>query len=204
MDSKQEKPANLVERIMLTRDGLLEAERRILQNEHIRRYAAIRRFCYGRTLDFASGCGYGTFLLAVNPDVTEAIGIDQDPQALAWSRREFVHTKLHFRNAAVEDLDEPFDTLVCLETIEHLKDVRIVPELVERCKIDNIIVSFPDKKTTHYNPFHFHDFVTQEIVDLFPRHLIYHSIRFVDSQSVMLVRAPKNAPAHLFRNVRDL
>jgi hypothetical protein len=93
---------------------------------------------------------------------------------------------------------------VCLETIEHIENVQIIPQLVSRCQISNVIVSFPDKPTTAYNPFHKHDFVFQDVVDLFKGYLPYHSVRFVDSQSLLLMKLPAGTPWELFRNVRDL
>ena len=195
---------NLVERIYISRSDLQNSEKAILRDEHLRRYAAIRRFCYGKTLDVACGCGYGSYLLAVNPDISEILAVDSSNESIDWARQEFTHPKISYQTLAVEKIEGKFDTLVCLETIEHLKDTKTIPTLVERCEIDNLIISFPDKKTTHYNPFHFHDFVVQDIIALFEKHLSYHAIRFVDSTSVMLIRAPKSAPTHIFRNLRDL
>lgn len=196
--------ANLVEKIYLSRKDLVQTEKIIVRNEHLRRYAAIRRFCYGKTLDMACGCGYGSFLLAVNPDVSGVTAVDCDREAIEWATREFKHPKINYLEKKTSTIKGNFDTLVCLETIEHLKDRNTIPDLVKRCSINNIIISFPDKKSTHFNPFHFHDFVRQEIIDIFPQHLPYHTLRFVDCESVLLMRIPKNAPAHIFRNLRDL
>jgi 2-polyprenyl-3-methyl-5-hydroxy-6-metoxy-1,4-benzoquinol methylase len=143
-------------------------------------------------------------MIAGNPDVESVIGVDNDPQAIGWARENFSHKKITYLQQDAEDFKQKFDTLVCLETIEHIKDKSIVPKIVEQCEIDNIIVSFPDKKTTHYNPHHLHDFVKQDIVDLFPQHVVYHTVRFVDSVSILMIRLPEKAPHDLFRNIRDL
>lgn len=195
---------NLVERIYLTNEEFVEMERRVLLQEHLKRYGSVRRFCYGNVLDFACGCGYGTFMLAGNPDVSSVTGIDQDAGALTWAETHFSHPKISYKKTDIEKCKTKFDTLVCLETIEHIVDKMLVPRLVERCHIDNVIVSFPDKKTTHYNPHHKHDFVRQDILDLFPNHVVYHVIHYADSVSILLTRLPSKAPHDLFRNVRDL
>lgn len=199
------KKKNLVERISLTLEEFTRIERNMLDQEHLRRYGSIRRFAYGDVLDFASGCGYGTYMLAGNPDVKTVTGVDNSKEGIDWAKKEFSHEKITFLQQDVMKLkNKKFDTLVCLETIEHIKDRSFIPKIVEKYNIDNIIVSFPDKVTTHYNKFHYHDFVRQEVIDLFPNHLIYHSLRFMDSQSLMFVRIPKNVPAKIYRNTRDL
>lgn len=195
---------NLVERIFITKQAMLDAEAAILSSEHLRRYGAIRRFCYGQTLDLACGCGYGSYLLSANPDVERVVAVDMSSESIEWAKKEFSSPKIEYCQSTIENIQGQYDTLVCLETIEHIKDINFIPNLVERCKIDNVIISFPDKKTTHYNPYHFHDLVKQDVIDLFPKYLPYHSIRFVDSTSVLLMRTPINAPPNIFRNLRDL
>lgn len=193
-----------VERIYLTKNELLNVENEIRFHEHLRRYAAIRRFCYGNVLDFACGCGYGSYLLAANPEVVQVTGIDIDEEAVTWAKKEFIQPKINFLIDDVNNLNSPFDTLVSLETIEHLKDLSLICELVKRCSIKQLIISFPDKKSTHFNPFHFHDFVVQDIADLFPSHLLFHSFKHGDVQFVLLMELPKDAPTHIYRNIRDL
>lgn len=195
---------NTIERIYISKTEFEKVENEIRFHEHLRRYAAIRRFCYGKVLDFASGCGYGSYLIAANPEVSFVTGIDIDEEAVSWAKREFPHPKLKFIVDDISNIDDHYDTLVSLETIEHLKDLSIITDLVKKCSIKQIILSFPDKKSTHFNPFHFHDFVVQEIADLFPSHLIYHSFRHGDVQFLLLIQLPENAPSHIFRNIRNL
>ncbi|MDJ1482399.1 class I SAM-dependent methyltransferase [Cytophagaceae bacterium YF14B1] len=193
-----------VERIYLTKEEFVQAENEVRFHEHLRRYAAVRRFCYGKVLDFACGCGYGSHLLAVNPDVSKVIGIDIDEEAVTWAKQEYTHEKIEFLAKDVVSLKEKFDTLVCLETIEHLQDLTIIQKVVENCNFGQLIISFPDKKSTHFNPFHFQDFVLQDIADLFPNYLTYYSFRTGDVQFVLLIKLPESAPSHIFRNIRDL
>ena len=201
---KNRKNPNLVERIQISKEELIKIERGVIVSDHLKRYAFARRFCYGRVLDFASGCGYGSFLLAGNPEVKYVTAIDIDKGLIEWAKREFWHEKINYVAKDIKLVKGKYDTIVCLETIEHLKDMSVVPRTVERCKINNIILSFPDKKTTHYNNYHFHDLIKQEVIDLFKHHVVYHTVRFVDSQIILMTRLPNNAPHHIFRNIRDL
>ncbi len=88
------KKNNLVERIYLSFDDFGKSEKGMLQQEHLRRYGSIRRFCYGKVLDFACGCGYGTFLIAGNPDVIGVVGVDRDKEAIDWAKN--LSRNLHF------------------------------------------------------------------------------------------------------------
>lgn len=198
------KKEGALERILITREKFFEVESEIRFHEHLRRYAAVRRFCYGRVLDFASGCGYGSFLLSVNPDVESVTGIDRDGEAIAWARNEFRSDKTDFRCEDIEEVDEKFDTLVSLEAIEHFADTSLIPRLAARCGVDNVIVSYPNKKSTHFNRYHVHDFSSQEIVNLMEGYVCYHGFTMGDVQFLLFTRKPAKAPAHMYRNLLDL
>jgi len=198
------KKRKTLERIYLDKEEFMEFENQIRLNEHLRRYAAVRRFCYGNVLDFACGCGYGSYLVAVNPDVTKVTGVDLDADAVDWAKKEFSSDKIEFISTDVNAVAEKFDTLVCLETIEHLEDLSLVVNLTDRCAIDQLIISFPDKKSTHFNKFHHHDFVIQDILDLFPKYINYYKFRTGDVQFLLFMKLPPNAPSHIFRYISDL
>jgi len=198
------KKKKTIERIYLTKEEFLEIESEIRFHEHLRRYASIRRFCYGKVLDFACGSGYGSFILGVNPEVEKVIGVDKDSEAIAWAKQEYSHPKVEYLDEDINHIHQNFDTLVCLETIEHFDKNQIIQDLIKRCNIKNLIFSFPDKKSTNFNPFHLRDIILQDISDAFPSHLIYHSFRNGDVQFVLMMKLPENAPSHIFRNLRDL
>jgi len=170
----------------------------------LKRYLAIRRFCYGKVLDFACGCGYGAELLSVSPEIESILGVDRDQSAIEWAKKEFANDKCNFISDDIKTIHDKFDTLVCVETIEHVNDVQIVKELIEQNNIDNLIVSFPDKKSSHYNTLHLHDFVLQDIVDMFPKHILYYKFRLDDVQFVLLVKAPEKFPSFIYRNIHNL
>lgn len=193
-----------IERIHVTKSEVYRLENEIRFHEHLRRYAAIRRFCFGLTLDFPCGVGYGTFLLATNPDVTKVIGIDKSKDAIDWAKKEFLSEKTEFICKDIKDYSPSADTLVALEAIEHFEDKTWLPELAKLTGAQQVIISFPDKKSTHFNPFHLHDFSIQEVLDLFQEFLCYHDFKMGDVQFLLFVKKPANAPAHIFRNLPDL
>ena len=194
----------VLERILISKEKFNEIESEIRFHEHLRRYSAIRRFCYGKVLDFASGCGYGSNLLSVNPDVEKVVGIDKDADAIQWANTEFLNNKTEFRCKDIEDIAEKFDTLVSLEAIEHFDDVTLIPRLVERCQIDHVIISYPNKKSTHFNAFHVKDYNIQDILSLMPDYICYHKFAMGDVQFLLFVKKPSKAPSHIFSNIIDL
>jgi 2-polyprenyl-3-methyl-5-hydroxy-6-metoxy-1,4-benzoquinol methylase len=165
-----------VERIYLSHTELEKMERDILNRRHIERYAMIRQWCHGNVLDFACGCGYGANLVSKNPDVDRVYGVDIDQSAIEWANQNFANTKTEFICQDINDFDKEIDVLVCLETIEHIKDQMVIPDLAERLKIKNLFISFPSKKTTHYNKFHFYDYTTEEICGLLKNYTLNDEI----------------------------
>jgi 2-polyprenyl-3-methyl-5-hydroxy-6-metoxy-1,4-benzoquinol methylase len=194
----------VLERIMISKSKVEETENEIRFHEHLRRYAAVRRFCYGRVLDFASGCGYGSFILSSNPDVEVVVGIDKDEVAINWANKEFSSEKAQYRCVDIEAVSEKFDTLVSLEAIEHFEDLSLIPRLADRCGIDHIVISYPNKKSTHFNPYHVHDFNAQNILDIMNEYVCYHCFVMGDVQFLLFLRKPSKAPRCIFNNILDL
>jgi hypothetical protein len=55
------------------------------------------------------------------------------------------------------------DTLVALEVMEHIEDRMYIPRIADHLQAKTVIVSYPSKKTTHYNPHHYHDFTKDDM-----------------------------------------
>jgi len=73
---EQTKKQKVDQHIYLSREQLLEIEKRVRIQRHVERYALLRQFAKGVICDAACGCGYGSYLLSTNPDVTSVIGLD--------------------------------------------------------------------------------------------------------------------------------
>jgi len=187
--------AAVVERIKLTKHEAESIERDILIRRHIERYAIVRQFAYGRTVDCACGVGYGTHILAKNSDITKIFGVDNDDDAIAQARTEFGGDKIEFVKGDIATLTLPdIDFLVSLETLEHLPDPRALTEFSRRCHVQELIVSFPSKKTTHYNPHHYWDLTVQDVLEMFAGDFVMldnFSYTF-DTQFVHLARLPRS------------
>ena len=155
------------ERIYLSLEQLEDLEIDILNRRHVERYAMVRQWCFGKVIDVACGCGYGSFLIAKNPDVKRLEGYDINTDSISFAKQNFKSKNLFFIEQDIREINTEADVLVSLETIEHLKNPEILLDLANRCGVKKIIVSYPSKKTTHYNPNHFHDFKDQDLITIF-------------------------------------
>jgi len=153
------------ERIFLSRAQLLEIEDRIRIARHVERYALPRQYAAGSVVDIACGCGYGSHLLATNPDVAHVTGIDMDAAAIEHARAEFSGPKITFEQGELQTYTSArkIDLVVSVETIEHLKDLSVFSSFLERNRVPRFIATYPSKKTTHYNRFHFHDLNVERV-----------------------------------------
>jgi 2-polyprenyl-3-methyl-5-hydroxy-6-metoxy-1,4-benzoquinol methylase len=198
-----EKPT-AIERVLLTKSDFLALEHQIRLQEHLRRYAAVRRFVYGRVLDFACGCGYGTYLLSRNPDVEEVVGVDKDAQSIAWAEQEYRAKNCNFICGDVQNLDGKFDTLVSLETIEHFESDEIYHRICEKHAFDQLILSYPNKKSTHFNPFHLRDLNRQSVCSTFAKYILHHTFSIGDVDFLLFIKKPARMPSHIYSNLIDL
>ena len=161
--------------------------------EHVARYHMIRQWCNGNVVDFASGCGYGSWMISMNPDVNHVYGFDKNLKAIQYAKENYPDKNVSFyQSDHLEFADkfkslniESIHTLVSLETIEHIEDTSTLPAMAEACKAENLIISFPSRKTTHYNPWHCHDFCTNDVVNLFPKYSMIQEIVVNEDQTTL-------------------
>jgi len=108
------------EKMKITNDLLIE---------HVARYHFASHLTSGRVLDFASGAGYGTHIIAkkCKKKISEIIGIDNDETAVEYAKKTYYHPLSTFIVGDVTDLSLPeklgqFDTIISFETIEHIPE----------------------------------------------------------------------------------
>lgn len=157
------------QRIFLTKDELLRIEERIRIARHVERYALLRQYASGHVVDIACGCGYGSYLLATNPDVTHVTGVDASEEAIAHANGHFATEKATFEHADIATFTSArkVDLVISVETVEHLRDISVFNAFLERNDVKKFIVTYPSKKTTHYNKYHFHDLTLDRARALF-------------------------------------
>jgi len=141
------------------------------EDEHLNRYKyALQYVKNKKVLDVASGCGYGTYLLATEGEADSVVGVDLSEDAIRYGEHRYGHTNI---TRVVEDgtkyKDEtPFDVIISFETIEHVPNyLDFINNLYENLADDGmLLISTPITKVTNTapnNPYHviewnFYDF----------------------------------------------
>ena len=87
---------------------------------HVKRYLFASEHSFGRVLDAACGVGYGSALLRAS--CPEVVGVDKSQDAVDWAERYFPGPSYICGDIEQSPWEGRFDTVVSLETIEHIKD----------------------------------------------------------------------------------
>jgi 2-polyprenyl-3-methyl-5-hydroxy-6-metoxy-1,4-benzoquinol methylase len=112
-------------------------------NHHLYRYEFAAVNASGRILDAACGSGYGSQILGLGDrDVT---GVDISSEAIEWAMKNFPGPK--YIQGRIEDSpwEGEFDTIVSLETIEHIKDPSAALKAFRRACVGHLFVSVPNE-----------------------------------------------------------
>ncbi|HLR79744.1 MAG TPA: class I SAM-dependent methyltransferase [Bacillota bacterium] len=167
--------------------------------EHLARYHFACEYAYGRVLDFASGTGYGSHIIAktCKKKVTEVIGVDVDANAVQYARSTYFHPRSSFLQKDVTDESLPdqlgaFDVIVSFETFEHIEEeeqyMSNIYQLLK--KGGTLILSTPFGKGRGIpsgNRFHVHQLTVVEFKELFSD---YSDVEFYFQKGALIV--PEN------------
>jgi SAM-dependent methyltransferase len=148
---------------------------------------AARHARAGRLLDIACGVGYGTRLLADRgAGRIEALGVDLSPEAIDYARARYGGERTRFLAADARTFDDPsrFDTIVSIETIEHLpRPADFVAQLVRLLRPGGLLVaSVPTTPSVDANPHHLHDFSARSFRRLLAPHGLAERAALVQEQ----------------------
>lgn len=127
----------------------------------------------GRVLDIACGTGYGSFLLANEYEkaISEIVSVDFSPESISYARRRYAHPKINYVIQDALNYDDPdkFNTIVSLETIEHLSNPeKFINRLYDLLLPGGVlIISAPVTLSSDINPFHLTDFSDDSFRELF-------------------------------------
>ncbi len=163
--------------------------------EHIARYQFALPYLKGRVLDMACGAGYGTHMIAKQRKkvIEEVIGIDVDPEIIAYAKQEYYHPKSSYlvKNAIDPQLKEDmgtFDAIVSFETIEHIaEEEELLANYYDLLNPGGLlIISTPFGKGRGKpvgSPFHVHQLTPKEFEDLFTS---YQNVEFYYQRGVLI------------------
>ena len=130
---------------------------------HLARYEfAAANLRSGSVLDIACGVGYGTDLLSRSPGVRRVVGVDLDVAAIAYAQQRYPSPISEFvcADAMTFAPGEMFQTIVSLETMEHVPDPEaLFARLVYFLAPGGVLISsVPVTLSTDANPHHATDF----------------------------------------------
>ena len=171
---------------------------------HLARYRfAADNLAPGRVLDMACGVGYGTAIVLqqAQEKIDEICGVDPSKQAIAYARQRYAHPKARFiqADAMVFGKARGFDTVISLETIEHVPDpVQLVSHLVELLRPGGVLVcSVPTTPSVDVNPYHLHDFAEKAFVKILQGHHLHEIDRLEQIQPYTVFSVLKKGEARL-------
>lgn len=129
---------------------------------HVGRYKWAAQMIHGMVVaNAACSTNYGSDHLKKTGRLV--IGFDRNDTALAIARSE--NRDLVIQKNIQNECFEGFDTIVSLETIEHLDDphafVKNWSKTIKEC-----VISVPIIPTKHFNEWHKHDFTKEQAKDL--------------------------------------
>lgn len=158
---------------------------------HVERYEWAARVAKpGRLLDCACGVGYGTAVLLRNPAVESVLGVDVSPEAVAHATAHYAGPRARFVACDALALEDAagFDTIVSLETIEHVESPeRLVAKLRSLLRPGGrLVASVPTTPSVDLNPHHRTDFTAAGFRALGARHGLVERDAFVQVQRLAI------------------
>lgn len=163
----------------------------LLKAEHRHRYMWAAEYAHGDVCDLACGYGYGAEVLATNKLVNSYIGIDLSEEAISQAINRFSgDSRRYILGSAIDIplLDQSVDTIVSLETLEHLEDPSIALREFKRIlRSEGVLVGsvpskyFDDRAEDVYgkNPYHITRFTKDYLIGLLSRYFntvrVYYS-----------------------------
>jgi 2-polyprenyl-3-methyl-5-hydroxy-6-metoxy-1,4-benzoquinol methylase len=114
------------------------------REDHWKRYELAAHYAGGKVLDAACGCGYGSKILLEHAELV--VGVDSSAEAIEWAIKNFQGP--HFICGSIEEKPwtGKFETVVSLETIEHIKEPKQALLALREACTGTLIASVPNEE----------------------------------------------------------
>lgn len=140
---------------------------------HLERYRfAARHIREGLVADIACGVGYGSFLLVSTCErINHIYAVDNDRSSIEFAANRYAHPRITFiaTDATAFCPPEKLQSIVSLETLEHLADPRaFVRQMADQLQVGGTFIgSVPVTPSMDANPYHLHDFSINQFKKMF-------------------------------------
>lgn len=192
------------ERLYFSSDHKLKIEKNADDLANIERHESRYMFAAQQltsdslVLDCACGSGYGSNIL--KEYCASVIGVDIDSQAIDFANRTYSADNLSYLCGDIRELSkrlEPVDIVVCLETLEHVPDPRILIDgFMNVLKPDGkLIVSTPVRECSRENPlnrYHVLEFTIDDLRRILGHYFYNVEIRLQDQDRFIRIDEPLN------------
>lgn len=123
-------------------------------------------FCQGSTLDVS--CGDGLVSKLISDRDYAVTGMDMDPVAIEMAKILVPKGKFLVKDVCQSGIRGHWDYLACLNTIEHLKEPRVILDILEK-NIDKggIIITDKADPSRPLGPAHVKEYALDELLELF-------------------------------------
>jgi len=159
----------ILERERMGMDTAHALERLISRMAAVERYRVVRKYARGIVADTACGCGFGSWMISKCPAATKVIGIDGDLEIILFAKEnyhgEFIVGDIQSPTLAKTLSEYGVETVVSVETIEHLSDPRAFIENVLLSGAKRFVVTFPSYPTSGFNPYHLNDITLADVTE---------------------------------------
>jgi len=160
---------------------------------HYERYHfAGKNIVPGRVLDIACGTGYGSYLLASEYQnfISEIVAVDISRESIAYAHQRYAHPKIKFvvQDALSFSDHRKFDSIVTLETIEHLQNPSSLISILY-CLLNvggMLVASAPVTPSTDINSYHLNDFTKKLSVIYLLHILLLKNLLFTNGRKLAL------------------
>lgn len=159
-----------------------------VEEEHLRRYKFSVELVKDKVvLDVASGCGYGSYLLAVEGKAKKVFGLDISEDAVRYSNYRYSHENITrvVADATEYKFRDKYDVITSFETVEHIANYSKYLENIEQVlsKNGHLIISTPivnQTTTKPYNPHHVIEWNYDDFYKLMSKYFTVNEVYFQD------------------------
>ncbi|MGF9917149.1 methyltransferase domain-containing protein [Paenibacillus ehimensis] len=163
-------------------------ETKVVLREHYHRYDWANKWAFGNVCDIACGNGYGSFIVKKNDRIHSYIGYDISEEAIAYANNNYSADNIKFKTGNCYNLDigdHTIDTIISLETLEHLDDpTKALNEFQRILKSEGLLIgsvptsTYEEICTEVYgpNPYHLQQFSETALKDLLENKFKYVTI----------------------------